>query len=43
MNDSLTKLVYASILAGLILAFVNPTHLSHRRNTSATPIVAVAR
>jgi hypothetical protein len=24
MNDSLTKLVYASVLAGLILAFANP-------------------
>ena len=45
-NDSLTKLVYASVLAGLILAFANPIRLSHHRaSASAVPsaTVAVAR
>ena len=34
-NDSLTKLVYASVLAGLILAFANPMR-SHPQPKAAS-------
>jgi hypothetical protein len=42
MNDSLTKLVYVSILAGLILAFTKPIRLSHPHSDAAGANSAVA-
>jgi hypothetical protein len=47
MNDSLTKLVYASVLAGLILAFANPMRSHPHSNAvpanSQASAVVVAR
>jgi hypothetical protein len=42
LHDPLTKLVYASVLAGLILAFAHPARLPHAGPDAAAPAARVA-